>query len=123
MSTPFYPIGPTAIVETTPTGPSTATGNISINFGSAGNPNIVRVWNGDSTNPMAVVVGWDSTVEASMPDSEPPSLGVNGQGVILAPFGSADILLDSTYQTGNLWVSVATTGSISQAWVNGGVLG
>ena len=113
--TPFIPQGPSAIIAYADDSTDTS---ITMTTGEYGVPNCLLVVNPDSANVVAVNYGFNSLdTNASVPTS-----GANGLGTIVGPSGQVLIRIDSTYRTGNLYLSAAGVSGTGNVFVTPGVI-
>lgn len=115
MTTPFIPQGPSAIISYTDDSTDTS---ITLDTGAYGVPNCLLVVNPDTANVIAFNYSFNSLdTNASIPTS-----GANGTGVIVGPASSVLVRIDSTYRTGNLYLSAAGDSGTGSVFVTPGVL-
>lgn len=113
MTIPFRVQGPSAIIAYADDSTDTATELV---HGSYGAPNSLYIFNPDTANVVAVNFSFDPLDHnASIPTS-----GFNGQGVVVGPNSSVQVLIDSKYQTASLWVSVAGDSATGNVFVTPG---
>ena len=108
MTIPFLPQGPSAIIAYADDSTDTS---VTLTTGVYGMPNALLFVNPDVANVVAVNYSFNALdTNASIPTS-----GANGVGTIIGPASSVMLRIDSTYRTGNIYVSAAgdtTTGSV-----------
>ena len=115
MTIPFIPTGHSAIIAYADDSTDTA---VTLNPGSAGNPNSLYIVNPDTANVVAVSYSFDvNDTNASIPTS-----GANGIGVVVGAGSSVQIRIDSTYQGGNLYVSAVGDSATGNVFVTPGVI-
>lgn len=115
MTVPFIPVNRSAIIAYADDSTDTAVTFVPV---SGSNPNMLYVFNPDTANVVAVNYSFDiNDTNASIPTS-----GANGVGVIVGPNSAVQIRLDSTYQGGNLYVSVAGDSATGNVFVTPGVI-
>ena len=115
MSVPFLPVGPSGVIAYADDSTSTST---AITPGGTGLPNVLYIVNGDAANVVVVNVGTsDLDTDAVVPLS-----GFNGKGAVVGPLSSAMIRLNTTYQQGNIWVSVAGVSGTGSVYITPGVV-
>lgn len=113
MTLPFRPQGPSARLAYADDSTDTAT---ELPPGDYGAPNSLYIFNADAANVVAVNYSFDSLDHnASVPTS-----GFNGLGIVVGPNGTAQILVDSTYQTDSLYISVAGVSGTGNVYVTPG---
>ena len=113
--TPFIPQGPSAKIAYADDSTDTS---ITMTTGEYGVPNCLYVVNPDGANVVAVNYSFNSLdTNASVPTS-----GANGIGTIVGPFGQVLIRIDSTYRTGNLYLSAAGVSGTGNVFVTPGVI-
>ena len=111
---PFIPQGPSIVIAYADDSTDTS---VTYNPGSQGMPDVLYVVNPDTANVVAVNVSFDPLdTNASIPTS-----GANGIGTIIAPYGYAMIAIDSTYRTGNIYLSAAGDSATGNVYVTPGV--
>ena len=112
---PFIPQGNSAVIYYTDDSTDTS---ITLTTGEYGVPNVLYCVNEDSANIVAVNYSFDSqNTNASVPSS-----GANGIGAIIPPYGYALLAINSTYQTGNLYISAAGHSGTGNVYVTPGVI-
>jgi hypothetical protein len=115
MTFPFLPQGPSAIIAYADDSTDTS---VTLDTGSYGMPNVLLVTNPDVANVVAVSYSFDAQdTNASVPTS-----GDNGIGTIVGPASSVMLRIDSTYRTGNIYVSAAGDSATGSVFVTPGVL-
>lgn len=111
---PFIPQGHSAVI--TYADDSTDT-SITLSPGSTGVPNCLYCVNPDAANVVVVNYSFDSLdTNASVPTS-----GANGIGVVVGAQSAVLIRVDSTYQSGNLYISAAGVSGTGSVYVTPGV--
>lgn len=115
MTVPFLPQGPSAIIAYADDSTDTS---VTLDTGAYGVPNVLLVVNPDAANVIAFNYSFDSEdTNASVPTS-----GADGIGVIVAPASSVLVRIDSSYRTGNLYLSAAGSSATGNVFVTPGVL-
>jgi len=113
--TPFIPQGPSVVLAYAD---DSTDQSITLTTGAYGVPNCLLVVNPDGANVVAFNYSFNSQdTNASVPDS-----GANGIGTIVGPFGSVLVRLDSTYRTGNLYLSAAGISGAGSVYITPGVI-
>ena len=115
MTIPFVPVNNSGIISYADDSTDT-----SVTFAPTSGtvPNCLFVVNPDTANVVAVNYSFDALdTNASIPTS-----GANGIGVIVAPLGQVLIRVDSTYQSGNLYVSAVGDSATGAVFVTPGVI-
>ena len=111
---PFIPQGNSIVIAYADDSTDTS---VTFNTGAYGMPNVLYCVNEDAANIVAVNYSFDSlNTNASVPSS-----GANGIGTIIPPYGYAMLAIDSTYQTGNLYISAAGHSGSGNVYVTPGV--
>jgi len=112
---PFIPQGNSIVIAYTDDSTDTS---VTFDTGAFGMPNVLYCVNEDSANIVAVNYSFDSQdTNASVPSS-----GANGIGAIIPPYGYAMLAIDSTYRTGNLYISAAGHSGAGNVYVTPGVI-
>ena len=115
MTTPFIPQGPSAIIAYTDDSTDTS---VTLTTGVYGMPTVLLFVNPDVANVVAVNYSFDALdTNASIPTS-----GANGIGTIVGPASSVMLRIDSTYRTGNIYVSAAGDTATGNVYVTPGVI-
>ena len=115
MTYPFIPQGPSAIVSYADDSTDTS---VTLTTGAYGMPNVLLVVNPDVANVVAVNYSFDALdTNASIPTS-----GANGMGTIIGPASTVMLRIDSTYRTGNIYVSAAGDSATGDVFVTPGVI-
>ncbi len=116
MTVPFSPVGRSIIAAYADDSTDTA---VTVEPGSAGNPNVLYCFNPDTANVVAVNYSFNALDHnASIPTS-----GANGIGVVIGPNSAAMISIpQATWATGNLYVSVAGDSATGNVFITPGVL-
>ena len=115
MTYPFIPQGPSAIVSYADDSTDTS---VTLTTGAYGMPNALLFVNPDVANVVAVNYSFDALdTNASIPTS-----GANGVGTIIGPASSVMLRIDSTYRTGNIYVSAAGDSATGDVFVTPGVI-
>jgi hypothetical protein len=115
MTIPFIPQGPSAIIAYADDSTDTS---VTLTTGAYGMPNVLLFVNPDVANVVAVNYSFDvNDTNASIPTS-----GANGQGTIVGPASSVMLRIDSTYRTGNIYVSAAGDTATGSVFVTPGVI-
>jgi len=115
MTIPFLPQGPSAIIAYADDSTDTS---ITLTTGAYGMPNALLFVNPDVANVVAVNYSFNALdTNASIPTS-----GANGQGTIIGPASSVMLRIDSTYRTGNIYVSAAGDTATGSVFVTPGVI-
>jgi hypothetical protein len=115
MNVPFIPVNSSGIISYADDSTDT-----SVVFAPTSGtvPNCLLVVNPDTANVIAVNYSFDALdTNASIPTS-----GANGTGVVVGPASSAMIRIDSTYQSGNLYVSAVGDSATGNVFVTPGVI-
>jgi hypothetical protein len=111
---PFIPQGPSIVIAYADDSTDTS---VTYNPGSLGMPDVLYVVNPDTANVVVVNISFDpEDTNASVPTS-----GANGVGTVIAPFGYAMIGIDSTYRTGNIYISAAGDSATGNVFVTPGI--
>ena len=115
MTIPFIPQGPSAIIAYADDSTDTS---VTLTTGVYGMPNALLFVNPDVANVVAVNYSFDALdTNASIPTS-----GANGIGTIIGPASSVMLRIDSTYRTGNIYVSAAGDTATGSVFVTPGVI-
>ena len=115
MTIPFIPQGPSAIIAYADDSTDTS---ITLTTGVYGMPNALLFVNPDVANVVAVNYSFDALdTNASIPTS-----GANGKGTIIGPASTVMLRIDSTYRTGNIYVSAAGDSATGDVFVTPGVI-
>lgn len=115
MTYPFKPLGPSGIVAYADDSTDTS---VTIENGGFGVPNALLVFNPDTANVVAVNTSYNPLdTNASIPTS-----GFNGVGTVVGPQQQVIIAIDSTYVTGNVYVSVAGDSATGNVFITPGVI-
>ena len=113
--TPFIPQGPSAVIAYADDSTDTS---VQLNTNLYGVPNCLLIVNPDAANVVAVNYSFDALdTNASVPTS-----GANGTGVVVAPGSQVLVRINSTYQTGNLYVSAVGVSTTGNVYVSPGVV-
>lgn len=116
MSLPFTPVGASIAAAYADDSTDTA---VTITPGSAGLPNVLYCVNPDTANVVVVNTSFDVLDTNAIV----PTTGADGLGVVIAPLGSAQILVPNVpYIQGNLYVSVAGVSTTGTVYITPGVL-
>jgi hypothetical protein len=113
--TPFIPQGPSAKIAYADDSTDTS---ITLDTGAYGVPNCLYVVNPDGAN----VVAFSYSFVSQDTNASVPTSGANGIGTIVGPFGSVLLRIDSTYRTGNLFLSAAGISGTGNVFVTPGVI-
>ena len=112
---PFIPQGPSIVIDYTDDSTDTSVTVATTEFGM---PNVLYCVNEDAANIVAVSYSFDSNnTNASVPTS-----GANGIGAVIPPYGYALLAIDSTYRTGNIYISAAGHSGTGSVYVTPGVI-
>jgi len=115
MTFPFLPQGPSAKIAYADDSTDTS---ITLDTGAYGVPNCLLVVNPDAANVVVFNYSFDSAdTNASVPTS-----GANGIGTVVGPTSSVLLRIDSTYRTGNLYLSAAGISGTGNVFVTPGAL-
>ena len=115
MTIPFLPQGPSAIIAYADDSTDTS---VTLTTGVYGMPNALLFVNPDVANVVAVNYSFNALdTNASIPTS-----GANGVGTIIGPASSVMLRIDSTYRTGNIYVSAAGDTATGSVFVTPGVI-
>ncbi len=115
MTTPFLPQGPSAIISYADDSTDTS---ITLDTGAYGVPNALLVVNPDAAN----VIAFNYSFNALDTNASIPTSGANGIGVIVGPASSVIVRIDSTYRTGNLYLSAAGDSATGSVFVTPGAV-
>jgi hypothetical protein len=112
---PFIPQGPSVVLAYAD---DSTDQSITVTTGAYGVPNCLLVVNPDAANVIAFSYSFNSLdTNASVPNS-----GANGIGTIVGPRSQVQIQINSTYQTGNLYLSAAGVSGSGAVYVTPGVI-
>lgn len=115
MTFPFTPVNSSAIIAYADDSTDTS---ITLAATTGTVPNALLVVNPDTANVVAVNYSFDALdTNASIPTS-----GANGVGVVVGPASTVLIRIDSTYRSGNLYVSAAGDSATGNVFVTPGVI-
>ena len=112
---PFIPQGNSIVIAYTDDSTDTA---VTFNTGAFGMPNVLYCVNEDSANIVAVNYSFSAVDH----NASVPSSGANGIGAVIPPYGYAMLAIDSTHQTGNLYISAAGHSGSGSVYVTPGVI-
>lgn len=115
MTYPFQPIGASGVIAYADD--STNTSEVIVN-GGFGAPNALLIVNDDAAN-VAVV---STSLNAQDTNAIVPTSGFNGLGVVVAPLSSTLIRLETTYVTGNVYVSAAGVSGTGNVYITPGTI-
>lgn len=113
MTIPFRAQGASAKIAYADDSTDTATELV---HGSFGAPNSLYIVNPDTANVVVVSYGFNSLNHNAIV----PTSGFNGEGVVVGPNSSVQVLVDSKYQTASLWISVAGVSGTGNVYVTPG---
>lgn len=114
MTTIFIPQGTTISIAYAD---DSTDASVTIQPGSQGVPNALYVVNPDAANVVAVNYG-----TAALDTNAVVPTALNGLGVVIAANSAVLLRVDSTYQTGNLYVSAAGISGTGQVYVTPGAI-
>ena len=84
--------------------------------GSFGIPNCLLIFNPDTANVVTVNYGFNALDHNAVV----PTSSFNGQGVVVGPNATVQVRVDNTYQTGNLYISVAGVAATGNVFITPG---
>lgn len=113
MTIPFRVQGASAKIAYADDSTDTATELV---HGSYGAPNSLYIYNPDTANVVVVSYSFNSLDHNAIV----PTSGFNGEGVVVGPNSSVQVLVDNKYQTASLWVSVAGVSATGNVFVTPG---
>jgi hypothetical protein len=113
MTIPFRVQGASAKIAYADDSTDTATELV---HGSFGAPNSLYIFNPDAANVVAVSYGFNSLSHNAIV----PNTGFDGEGVVVGPGQSVQVLVDNKYQTASLWISVAGDSATGNVFVTPG---
>jgi hypothetical protein len=112
---PFIPQGNSMVIAYADDSTDTS---ITFNTNQYGMPNSLLAVNKDAANVVVVSYSFNALdTNASVPTS-----GANGIGVVIGPMSSVQLKIDSTYRTGNLYISAAGVTGTGNVYVTPGVI-
>jgi len=112
---PFIPQGNSMVIAYADDSTDTA---ITFNTTEYGMPNSLLAVNTDVANVVVVNYSFNALdTNASVPTS-----GADGIGVVIGPRSQVQIQIDSTYRTGNLYISAAGVSGSGSVYVTPGVI-
>jgi hypothetical protein len=112
---PFIPQGNSMVIAYADDSTDTS---ITFNTNLYGMPNSLLAVNKDAANVVVVNYSFNALdTNASVPTS-----AANGIGVVIGPMSSVQLKIDSTYRTGNLYISAAGVTGTGNVYVTPGVI-